>query len=54
MEVIVEFFNLDGQVFYRKNSGEAKLLTQTDREAVCFMLENMRRYFPEAVYRLEE
>lgn len=54
MEIIVEFFNLDGQVFYRKNNGEAKLLTQSDREAVCFMLENMRRYFPEAVYRLEE
>lgn len=54
MEIIVEFFNLDGQVFYRKNNGEAKLLTQSDREAVCFMLENMRRYFTEAVYRLEE
>lgn len=54
MEIVVEFFNLDGQVFYRKNCGEAKLLTQSDREAVCFMLENMRRYFPEAVYRLEE
>lgn len=54
MEILVEFFNLDGHVFYRKNNGEAKLLTQSDREAVCFMLENMRRYFPEAVYRLEE
>ena len=54
MEIVVEFFNIDGQVFYRKGDGTTHVLTESDREAVTYMLEIMRRYFPDAVYRLEE
>jgi len=49
----VEFFIINGQTCIRRK-GISKPLTPADRDEVEFMLENMRRYFPVAVGRLEE
>ena len=49
----VEFYIINGQTCLRRN-GVGKALTPSDREEVTFMLDNMQRYFPEAVKRLRE
>ena len=49
----VEFYIINGLTCIRRN-GESKPLTPSDREEVTFMLDNMQRYFPDAVKRLKE
>lgn len=49
----VEFFIIDGQTCIRRN-GVSKPLKPSDREAIEFMLGQMRQCFPAAMERLEE
>ncbi len=49
----VEFFVIGGQTCIRRN-GVSKALTPSDRDAIEFMLEQMRQYFPAATERLQE
>ena len=48
----VEFFVIGGQTCIRRN-GVSKALTPSDRDAIEFMLEQMRQYFPAATERLQ-
>lgn len=50
----VEFYIIGGQTCIRRSDGAGKPLIPQDRDAIGFMLENMRKYFPQAVARLEE
>lgn len=49
----VEFYIVGNQTCIRRG-GISKPLTEHDREEIEFMLENMRRVFPQAVERLEQ
>lgn len=49
----VEFYIIGNQTCIRKG-GVSKPLTEHDREEIEFMLENMRKVFPQAVERLEQ
>ena len=49
----VEFYIVGNQTCIRRN-GTSKPLTEHDREEIEFMLENMRKIFPQAVERLEQ
>ena len=53
MEAAVEFYIINGQTCLRRNGVEQKLTPQ-DRDAIEFMLSNIRLYFPDTMARLEE
>lgn len=50
----LEFFLINGQTCIRREDGSSKPLTTDDRDAIDFMLENIKRYFPDAFDRLGE
>lgn len=49
----IEFYLWEGEVRYRLNGQERKL-AQNDREIIEFVLDTLRRYFPEALAALNE
>lgn len=50
----VEFFIINGQTCLIGHDGVARKLTPSDRDAIGFILENMKKFFPQSVERLEE
>ena len=50
----LEFFLIKGQTCIRREDGSSKPLTQADREAISFMIENLKLYFPKTFDRLCE
>lgn len=50
----LEFFLIKGQTCIRREDGSSKPLTQTDREAIGFMIEKLKLYFPKTFDRLCE
>lgn len=49
----IEFYLWEGSIRYRID-GEEKILSQNDREVVEFVLDNLRRFFPEALMALSD
>lgn len=49
----LEFYLWDGQIRYRMD-GVEHILKQEDREIVEFVLENLRKFFPDAMNALDE
>ena len=49
----VEFYIINGQTCLRRN-GVEQLLTPKDRDAIEFMMDQLGKYFPEALKRLGE
>lgn len=50
----LEFYLINGQTCVRGEDGSGKPLTPADREAIEFMIERIKRFFPEAFDRLCE
>jgi DNA-binding CsgD family transcriptional regulator len=50
----LEFYLINGQTCFRREDGSGKPLTPADREAIEFMIERIKRFFPEAFDRLCE
>lgn len=44
----VEFYNINGVTWINRN-GEARTLTPKDRDCIGFMMENIRKFFPETM-----
>lgn len=49
----IEFYRIDKQIRYTMN-GEEHVLTQSDREIVEFMLQQLRTFYPDALERLSQ
>ncbi len=50
----VEYFIINGKTCLRTSDGKSKMLETGDREAILFMMEKIRAYFPQSLERLEE
>lgn len=47
----IEFYNINGVTWINRN-GQSRILTSKDRDCVGFMMENIKKYFPEAMNAL--
>ncbi len=45
----IEFYTFEDQIWYRTEDGNQHHLTESDRDAIRFIIEKFREFYPEAL-----
>ena len=45
----VEFYTFEDQIWYRAEDGSQRQLTESDHDAIRFIIEKFREFYPEAL-----
>lgn len=49
----IEFYTFEDQIWYRTEDGNQHHLTESDRDAIRFIIEKFREFYPEALEAIQ-